>query len=46
VAEQLAVAPEEQLTLSYGRLFDQWRERTGSTAQDLTFEAIGRDSRE
>lgn len=46
VAEQLAIAPEEQLTLSYGRLFDQWRERTGSTAQDLTFEAVGRGSRE
>jgi adenylate cyclase, class 2 len=40
VAEQLSVAPEERLTVSYGRLFDQWRERTGSTAQDLTFEAV------
>jgi adenylate cyclase class 2 len=41
IAEQLGLAPEEQLTLSYGRLFDQWREQTGSTAQDLTFESIG-----
>jgi adenylate cyclase class 2 len=41
VAGQLGVAPEEQLTVSYGRLFDQWRERTGSTAQDLTFELVG-----
>jgi adenylate cyclase, class 2 len=40
VAEQLSVAPEERLTVSYGRLFDQWRERTGSTAQDLTFAAV------
>jgi adenylate cyclase, class 2 len=40
IAEQLSVAVEEQLTISYGRLFDQWRERTGSTAQDLTFEAV------
>jgi adenylate cyclase class 2 len=37
---ELDVAPEERLTLSYGRLFDQWREETGSTAQDLTFEAV------
>jgi adenylate cyclase class 2 len=41
VADQLGVAPEERLTLSYGRLFDQWREQTGSTAQDLTFAAVG-----
>ena len=41
VTSQLGVVPEEQLTVSYGRLFDQWRERTGSTAQDLTFEAVG-----
>jgi adenylate cyclase, class 2 len=27
-------------TLSYGRLFDLWRERTGSSAQNLTFEEI------
>ena len=40
IAEQLQIAPEERLTLSYGRLFDQWRERTGSTAQDLTFAAV------
>jgi adenylate cyclase class 2 len=37
VAGKLGVAPEEWLTVSYGRLFEQWRERTGSTAQDLTF---------
>jgi adenylate cyclase class 2 len=41
VAGQLGVAPEERLTVSYGRLFDQWRERTGSTAQDLTFALVG-----
>jgi adenylate cyclase class 2 len=40
VAAKLGVAPEERLTISYGRLFEQWRERTGSTAQDLTFEAV------
>lgn len=36
----LGIAPEQQLTLSYGRLFEQWKEQTGSTAQDLTFAAV------
>jgi len=40
IADQLGVAPEELMTASYGRLFDEWRECTGSTAQDLTFEAV------
>jgi len=30
----------QMITLSYGRLFDEWRERTGSSATDLTFSAI------
>src|ERR1700728_5384478 len=34
----LGVEPTDFLTLSYGRLFDQWRERTGSSANNLTFE--------
>jgi adenylate cyclase class 2 len=40
IASQLGLAAEDQLTLSYGRLFEQWREQTGSTAQDLTFAAL------
>jgi adenylate cyclase class 2 len=36
----LGIAPEQQLTLSYGRLFEQWKEQTGSNAQDLTFAAV------
>lgn len=40
ISSHLGIAPEEQLTLSYGRLFEQWCERTGSTAQHLTFEAV------
>ncbi len=40
IAGQLEVKSEEQLTLSYGRLFDLWRERSGSTAQDMTFAAV------
>jgi adenylate cyclase class 2 len=36
-AVRLGVDPSEYITLSYGRLFDQWRERHNSSAQDLTF---------
>jgi adenylate cyclase, class 2 len=39
-ASRLGVKPAEYLTLSYGRLFDQWREAHHSDAQDLTFEAV------
>lgn len=37
IAAGLGVAPEERLTASYGRLFDEWRAETGSSARDLTF---------
>jgi adenylate cyclase class 2 len=37
VAARLGLAPEALLTLSYGRLFERWCARTGSTAQNLTF---------
>jgi adenylate cyclase, class 2 len=37
---KLGIDPAQFLTLSYGRLFDQWREETGSSAQNLTFDAI------
>ena len=40
VTAQLGIAPEQQLTLSYGRLFEQWKSQTGSAAQDLTFAAV------
>ena len=40
IALELDVAPEDRMTLSYGRLFELWREGTGSTAKDLTFEAV------
>lgn len=36
-AQALGLAPTELLTLSYGRLFEAWREQTGSTAEQLTF---------
>ena len=40
VGAQLGLKPSQLITLSYGRLFDEWRERTGSAATDLTFAAI------
>ncbi len=33
----LELAPADLLTLSYGRLFEAWREQTGSAAEQLTF---------
>ena len=41
VAARLGVSPSEYMTLSYGRLFDQWREAHHSPAEHLTFEAVG-----
>jgi adenylate cyclase, class 2 len=37
---KLGIDHAQFLTLSYGRLFDQWREQTGSTAQNFTFADI------
>jgi adenylate cyclase, class 2 len=39
-ADRLGVSRSEYLTLSYGRLFDLWRNEHHSTAHDLTFEAV------
>ena len=39
-AAKLGVPHSAYVTLSYGRLFDLWREEHRSTAQDLTFEAV------
>jgi adenylate cyclase class 2 len=39
-AAKLGVDQSEYLTLSYGRLFDIWREQHHSSAGDLTFAAI------
>jgi len=39
-AAHLGVDQSEYITLSYGRLFDVWRENQHSSAQDLTFAAI------
>ncbi|HEX4030872.1 MAG TPA: class IV adenylate cyclase [Terracidiphilus sp.] len=42
--ERLGIAASEHLTLSYGRLFDLWREHHRSSAQDLTFAAVAAES--
>ena len=39
-AERLGVARSDYMTLSYGRLFEQWRAEHHSDANDLTFEAV------
>jgi adenylate cyclase class 2 len=41
-AALLAVNPADYITLSYGRLFEVWREQHGSSANDLTFTAVAR----
>jgi adenylate cyclase, class 2 len=43
-AARLGVDPAQYSTLSYGRLFDLWREEHHSTAQDLTFDAVAQPS--
>jgi adenylate cyclase class 2 len=40
VAAKLGVPHSEYMTLSYGRLFEQWRDEHHSSAQHLTFDAI------
>ncbi len=37
---RLGVASSEFMTLSYGRLFEQWQRQTGSSARNLTFDEI------
>ena len=39
-ALRLGVDPAQYITLSYGRLFDQWREQHRASAEDLTFAAV------
>ncbi len=43
-AARLGIGPADYITLSYGRLFDQWREQYGSTATDLTFAAVSKSA--
>ena len=40
-AARLGIDRSQYITLSYGRLFDLWREETNSAAEHLTFAAVG-----
>jgi adenylate cyclase class 2 len=40
-AARLGIDPAQYMTLSYGRLFDVWRQQHNSPAEDLTFAACG-----
>jgi len=44
IAALLGVDPGQYITLSYGRLFEAWRDQHGSSAQDLTFAACAESS--
>ncbi len=39
-AARLGVPHSSYMTMSYGRLFEQWREEHHSSAENLTFEAV------
>jgi adenylate cyclase class 2 len=45
IAFRLGVDPADYITLSYGRLFDQWRQQQRSLAEDLTFAAVAAATR-
>jgi adenylate cyclase class 2 len=44
-AARLGIVPSQYITLSYGRLFDLWRQRHNSAAEDLTFAAVAASDR-
>ncbi len=41
VSRSLGLTQANLLTLSYGRLFEAWREETGSRAEQMTFAEVG-----
>jgi adenylate cyclase class 2 len=40
ISARLGLDPSALMTLSYGRLFENWQKETGSTARDMTFAAV------
>ncbi|MFI5090582.1 MAG: class IV adenylate cyclase [Terriglobales bacterium] len=40
-AKLLGVPPTSYITLSYGAMFDEWKHRTASPAEEMTFAAVG-----
>jgi adenylate cyclase class 2 len=45
ITARLGLDPSSLMTMSYGRLFEDWRQQTGSPARDMTFTAIQGHSR-
>jgi len=41
-ARALHIAPEDYITETYAGLFFAWKEQTGSAAEEMTFQAVGR----
>jgi len=41
VAERLGISPDKYITASYAQLFFQWKQHTGSPADEMTFSAVG-----
>jgi adenylate cyclase, class 2 len=44
-AARLGVTPDAYIVSSYAELFDQWKQRHGSAAPEMTFTAVGRRRR-
>jgi adenylate cyclase class 2 len=40
-AAKLGVAERDYITKSYAHLFEDWKQRTGSAAEEMTFAAVG-----
>ena len=40
ISARLGLDPSALMTLSYGRLFENWQKETGSPARDMTFAAV------
>ena len=45
VAATLGVSERDYITASYAQLFEQWKARTGSRAEQMTFAAVGAEAR-
>ena len=41
IAEKLGVSERDYITKSYVQLFEEWKQRTGSPAKEMTFAAVG-----
>jgi len=41
-ARALGITPEKYITANYASLFQQWKMQTGSNAQNMTFQEVGR----